>query len=218
MANALAAGLEELKVFLPEATLKNEIIFLDELLRWNRQINLTAVRDRQGALEKHLIDSLALLAYLPGAAQMLDIGSGAGLPGIPLAVARPELQVVSIDSVGKKISFQKHIKRLMKLGNLHPVHGRIEALDMALADHAQFDLAVARAFSSLEQLLKKATPWLQPEGELLAMKGPEGEDELRRLEPRLSVSGFQLKAVESYRLPFSQAERLLIRLKRTPLD
>jgi len=215
MCEALAEGLARLQIILPEEILKQEMTFLDELLRWNRRVNLTAIRDRREALEKHLIDSLILLAHLPEKANLLDMGSGGGLPGIPLAIARPGLQVVSVDSVGKKINFQKHVKRQMKLDNLLPIHARLEELAEQLPAEQRFELVVARAFASLEQMLELAAPWLQEGGRLLAMKGPDTAEEVRESEARLSGCGFRILAVEAYQLPFSRAERRLLRLQRT---
>lgn len=217
MPEVLAAGLAKLQVSLPEKILKAELDFLDELLRWNRHINLTAVRDRQDALEKHLLDALALLPYLPEAAHLLDMGSGGGLPGIPLAIARCGLQAVSVDSVGKKISFQKHIQRRLKLANLLPIHARLEELAATLPVVQRFDLVVARAFSSLDLMLNLARPWVKEGGELLAMKGPDVDEELREIDLSPQKYGFALSGRERYRLPFSRAERQLLRFKRIAL-
>ncbi len=186
--------------------------FLDELLRWNQRINLTAIRDRQEALEKHLIDSLLLLPELkPGS--LLDMGSGAGLPGIPLAMVLPELLVTSVDSVGKKINFQKHIKRKFKLNNFRPLHGRLEELSRLIPAGERFDQVVARAFSSFAQITTLAKPWLAEAGQILIMKGPEGAaewDEFSRL-PQAEL--YAIKQQKTYRLPVSKAERQLFRLE-----
>lgn len=210
MREALENGLAVFGVSLSEATIKKELDFLEELLRWNQQVNLTAIRDPREALEKHLIDSLVLLPLIPKAADLLDMGSGGGLPGIPLAIASPGTRVFSADSIGKKINFQKHIKRRQNLTNLYPLHSRLETLDEVLTPEVHFDLIVARAFSSLEQILKLAGPWLKKGGELLAMKGPEVESELLAAETQLAGVGFHLKAITRYQLPFSRAERQIL--------
>jgi 16S rRNA (guanine527-N7)-methyltransferase len=142
------------------------------------------------------------------------MGSGGGLPGIPLAIARPGLQVVSVDSVGKKINFQKHLKRTGNIANLQPIAARMETLNDSLAVDQRFDLAVSRAFSGFAQMLKLAAPWVQEGGELWAMKGPEAESELGEIEAQLPSFGFVLGAIANYRLPFSRAERRLVRFTR----
>ena len=211
------SGLGRLGVDIPEAIARQELLFLDELLRWNQRVNLTSIRNRDEAIEKHLLDSLALLPHVVAGDTLLDMGSGGGLPGIPLAIARPELIVTSVDSIGKKINFQKHIKRKLQLENLHPLQARLEDLDQVFAPDRRFSRVVARAFSSLEQICCLALPWLAVEGRLLVMKGPEGQEELRAMGEGLAVAGFALENSWQYRLPFSASERQLILLKKQPI-
>lgn len=188
--------------------------FLSELLRWNQRINLTAITDPGEATEKHIVDSLLLLPFLGETRSLLDMGSGAGLPGIPLQIACPDLEVVSVDSVGKKISFQRHIKRLLELDNFLPLQARLERLSEKLPQEKQFALITARAFSSLETIVTFATPWLSPTGKILAMKGPEGKAEVSAAKKIITGAGLSIEDVHEYRLPFSGAERQLVVLKR----
>lgn len=194
----------------PEA-LQAELVFLEELLRWNKRINLTSICNWNEALEKHLIDSLLLLPSIESGGRLLDMGSGGGLPGIPLAIARPDLQVVSVDSVGKKINFQKHIKRQLKLRNLEPINARLEYLSERISLEQPFDWVVARAFSSFDNILSLSEQWLKEGGQLLAMKGPEGKKEWRQAAGR---SCFQLKEVKEYNLPKTGAVRQLFILEK----
>ncbi len=203
-------GLAALNIDLPVAVKVAQLDFLRELLRWNQRINLTAIKDRQEALEKHLLDSLLLLEKLQGPGHLLDMGSGAGLPAIPLAIASPQLRVTSVDAVGKKITFQKHIKRLLQLDNLFPVQARLENLATEISPGQEFDQVVARAFAPLNKIFTLAAPCLKPGGELLAMKGPEGEVELATALSTMQSTGFTLAAVHHFFLPFSKAERQLL--------
>ncbi len=214
MADCFIDGLSLLSQRLSEGVIEKEILFLDELLRWNQQINLTSIRNRNEAIEKHLLDSLLLLPHIKGAKRLLDIGSGGGLPGIPLAIAEPSLQVVSVDSVGKKINFQKHIKRLLKLNNLSVIQSRIENLLQINPVQEKYDLVVSRAFSSLDTFIPYADQWLKPGGRLLAMKGPEGSEELAAASEVMVQYGFSDQVISTYALPFSHAERQLICLTR----
>ena len=214
MPDLFIEGLSQLGLNLSEETIEKEICFLDELLRWNQQINLTSIRNRDEAIEKHLLDSLLLLPYLKGAKRLLDMGSGGGLPGIPLAIAEPALQVVSVDSVGKKINFQKHIKRLLKLNNLTAIQSRIENLLQVDPAQEKYDLVVSRAFSSLDTSIHHADQWLKPGGRLLAMKGPEGREELAAASEVVEQYGFSIPAISVCTLPFSHAERQLISLTK----
>ena len=213
MSDVFIEGLSLLGLSLTEAVVQKEIDFLDELLRWNQRVNLTSIRDRDEAIEKHLLDSLLLLLHLDDSKHIMDMGSGGGFPGIPLAIANPALRVVSIDSVGKKINFQKHIKRLLQLDNLTILQSRVEALEKTCLEK-KYDLVVCRAFTSLEVAIKFASPWLTSGGRILAMKGPEGRDELRDAAGVLRQNEFDDPVVCSYHLPFSHAERQLLILKK----
>lgn len=187
--------------------------YLDELSRWNRRHNLTAIRDRKTAIETHLVDSLTLLPYLPADCRLLDFGSGAGLPGLPLRIARPDLQLTSLDAVGKKLAFQRHLARLLELSNIRFVHDRLETF-AAEADHRSFfERVIFRAVGEIEHFAPLVAPVLKPGGELIAMKGPEGMRDWTQL--RLApLPGFDNKACLRLSLPASSAERTLIFLKK----
>lgn len=214
MKDILTQGLKGSGLALDMETTKKLVLFLTELLRWNRQINLTSITDPNEATEKHLIDSLLLLPFLGGAKSLLDMGSGAGLPGIPLQIARPGLAICSVDSVGKKISFQRHIKRKLMLAGLTPLHCRLECLQDRLSPGQRFDVVTARAFAALDLIVPLAVPWLSSGGKILAMKGPEGESELPAAEKLCLQAGVSIESVHKYRLPFSGAERQVFVLSK----
>ncbi len=215
MSDQLADGLSLLGIELPEETIARELDFLDELLRWNQRVNLTSIRNRKEGIEKHLIDSLLLLPHLKGDGTLLDMGSGGGLPGLPLAIACSGLDVVSIDSIGKKVNFQKHAKRKYLLNNLLVLQSRVEDLAKTSIAQKRFDIVVSRAFSSLEDFLRYAAPWVRPGGRLIAMKGPEGATELADAKELMRTLAFGEAEICSYPLPFSRAERQLIIIERS---
>lgn len=208
----LQTALAQIDIVIDSEEEERLLHFLDELLRWNQSINLTAITDRDEALVKHLVDALTLLPLLRGDEILLDMGSGGGLPGLPLKIVRPGLDLTSVDAVAKKISFQKHIIRSFGLTGVVARHGRLEELgrEPALAGH--FDLVVARAFASLPDCLRLARPFLLPGGRLIAMKGPEGEKELRAAENEISSAGFSLQRIDRLHLPGDNGERTLITL------
>ncbi|MCW8858304.1 MAG: 16S rRNA (guanine(527)-N(7))-methyltransferase RsmG [Deltaproteobacteria bacterium] len=210
-------GLDVVGLSLDHDVVVKELTFLQELLRWNRKINLTSITDVEEAIEKHLLDSLCLINYLPPCRTILDMGSGAGLPGIPLALALPELGIVSVDSVGKKINFQKHIKRIMKLERFVALEARVETLATKIPA-VKIDLVTARAFTSIEQLIKLSSALLEPGGFLLAMKGPEGYREVQRVHHVVREAGFSEPEIIEYKLPFSSAERQLLLLRKNHLE
>ena len=217
MKKKLFDGAGALGIDLTEQGAEKLLLYLDELLKWNQQINLTSISDREQAVEKHLLDSLALIKVTEGGEKILDIGSGAGLPGIILALARPELTVFSVESVGKKHNFQKNIKRKLKIDNLIVYRTRIEDLGLSDVPYNSFDLVTARAFASLDLLLGVAEPWLKESGVLVAMKGPEGQEELQKIADVIKNKQMKSKSF-AYRLPYSGAERLLISLKKITVD
>lgn len=205
----LKDGLARLELEVGEAEQETLLWVLQELLRWNRTYNLTAITDAETAIEKHLIDSLTLLPCLGPAERLLDIGSGAGFPALPLKIVRPELEIVSVDAVAKKIRFQSHVARKLKLEKFRAWHGRIESLpDEPFGQ--QFDLVVARAFSSLPKLIELAQPCLAGGGQIIAMKGPEGDRELEEAADDMKRYGMTCKSHLKLTLPWSKSERQLL--------
>jgi len=181
------------------------------LLRWNRVHNLTAIQRPEQALSHHLLDSLSILPTLlrltqgqPG--RVIDVGSGGGLPGIPIAVAAPQFEVTLIDRVQKKIAFLQQAKTELGLFNLQPVHGRVEDYNAA-----PFDLVVARAFSSLVQLVRSTRRLIAADGHWCAMKGAVPAEELAAL-AQLKI-GARLTATIKLRVPRLDAERHLLVLE-----
>jgi len=183
---------------------------VDELLRWNPRRNLTAITGRDEVLEKHLVDSLTLLPFARQSTRLLDIGSGAGFPALPLKVVCPELEVVSVDAVGKKIDFQRHVVRTLGLQGFTALHARVETLTDY---HVGFDLVTARALCSLAELIALAEPFLASSGRLVAMKGPEGSREFSEQQEPLRQAGWSA-VLHRLHLPLSGAERCLIELTR----
>ena len=176
------------------------LAYLDLLARWNRTYNLTAVRDPREMVPRHLLDSLAMNAYLDGIATLADLGTGPGLPGIPLAIARPQLQVTLVEANGKKARFLREAVRTLGLDNAEVVESRIEALDRPGA----FDAITARALATLPQILGFGGHLLAPGGKLLAMKGARPDEEIAAL-PR----GWRLETLHKLTVPGLEGERHL---------
>lgn len=212
--HSLPALLAALGVDLDPQSLARLDWLADELLRWNRTHNLTAITDSLAVREKHLVDSLTLLPLLGAARRLLDVGSGAGFPALPLKIACPALEVVSVEAVGKKVAFQRHVVRTLQLAGFTAVHGRAEALSAHPLCGAGFDVVTARALGALPLLAELAAPCLAPGGRLIAMKGGEGEAELAATQDELIRLGWVCTGRHQLRLPVSGAERSLIVLER----
>jgi 16S rRNA (guanine527-N7)-methyltransferase len=206
----LEAGLRALA--LDTALAPPLLAYLALLLRWNQAYNLTAIRDPREMLTKHLLDSLAMhgavdeLAARGGA--LADLGTGAGLPGIPLAIAKPGLQVALVESNGKKARFLREAVRQLGLRNATVAESRIEAFDAPAA----FDAITARALATLPLILELGGHLLKPGGRLLAMKGVVPEDEIAMLPP-----GWRVEAIHPLAVPGLAAERHLVVVGRTTL-
>ena len=160
---------------------------LEELARWNRRFNLTAITDRADMVTHHLLDSLAVHRYLHGA-RIADVGTGAGFPGLPLALANPERRFTLIDSNGKKVRFVSHAAHALGLMNVETVQARVEAL----RPDAPFDTVLARAFAALPQLVRTVTPLCGPGTRVLALKGKWPQAELEALPPGWQAETFAL--------------------------
>lgn len=178
-ARQLHTGIAELGLGLTLATEEKLLAYLALLAKWNRTYNLTAVRDEAAMVAVHLLDSLAVLPHLGAIRSLADVGSGGGLPGIPLALARPELQVSLIESSQKKASFLKQAKIELGLANVSIECARAE--EVALA--SPFEAVISRAFSDLATFVLVAGHLLAPGGRLLAMKGVPPHEEIVGLPP-----------------------------------
>jgi 16S rRNA (guanine527-N7)-methyltransferase len=204
---ALAAGLDALGL---EATLAAPLsAYLDLLLRWNRTYNLTAVRDPREMVGKHLLDALSLVPHLPTQGRVADLGSGAGLPGIPLALARPMLTVTLVESNGKKARFLREVVRQLGLSHVQVAAARIEAFTPPADAAAGFDVVTARALAPLPELLRLGGHLIAPGGRFLAMKGAWPEPDGGPL-----PAGYAIEAVTALAVPGLDAERHLVTVCR----
>ncbi|GFO56797.1 ribosomal RNA small subunit methyltransferase G [Geomonas sp. Red276] len=208
----LAKGIAELGISLSSAQLTALDLFAEELKKWNRKINLTAIFDDQGIAVKHFVDSLTLLKVVNGGGKLLDIGSGGGFPCIPAKIALPDLDVLSVDSVVKKISFQKQAARLLKFERFEALHVRAEDLD---GDYAgAFDWVVSRAFSEIPLFVSMALPVLKETGTIVAMKGRNGAEEAAASEGELARMGARIEKVIEFPLPCSDEHRSLVLIRK----
>lgn len=204
----LKKGAAELGIELTAAQLKSLDLFAEELKKWNRKINLTAITDDEGIAVKHLVDSLSLLKVVRGPGRLLDIGSGGGFPGIPVKVVQPDLAIVSVDAVVKKISFQKQAVRLLGFEGFNALHVRAETLAADYPDY--FDWVVSRAFSDIPSFVAMALPVLKPEGRIVAMKGKNAAEEISAAEDAMQKLGVQVESVHDFALPCSGDARSLV--------
>ena len=203
---ALNSGLVALG-FAPEPLAGRLLDYVALLVRWNATYNLTAIRDPAEMVPKHLLDSLAIAPFVRG--RVADIGSGAGLPGIPLALALPDLAVTVVESNGKKARFLREAQRHLRLSNLAVAEARAESFPAA----APFDCLVSRAFGSLAEFVRVGAHLLADGGRLLAMKGMAPDDEIAAL-----PLGWTLAATHALDVPGLAARRHLLVIERVRND
>ena len=203
----LETGLDNMGITLPEEACRKLIDYLGLLGHWNRVFNLTAVRDADAMLSKHVLDSLAVLPYI-GKGSVLDVGSGAGLPGIPLAVALPDTRFVLIDSNGKKARFLTQAKITLELDNVEVVNQRVEAYFPMMDDHRiYFDAVIARAYASTGEILQNTAHLHKPETRILIMQG--------KLDNKIDLPGYVLKNSHTLNVYGLDAARHLLELEKT---
>ena len=187
LATMLAQAIDELGLTLSAQQQRTLLLYLDQLLLWNKAYNLTAITDPVEALIKHIIDCLAIITHLP-AGNLLDIGTGAGLPAVIIAICQPERQCSALDSNQKKVRCIKQISSELELGNIQPIAARIEAHE------GQYKVVTSRAFASLTDFVAAAAPRLAGDGYLCAMKGKAPTfDELQALAQQWQIKTIKLK-------------------------
>ena len=201
----LTAGSAELGLTLSPQTLDRMIAFRDLLARWNRVYNLTAVRDPRAMIERHLLDSLTVAPYLQGL-RCLDVGTGAGLPGIPLALAVPERHFTLVDSQAKRIRFLRQVAVELEIPNVEIVHSRVEEFQ----PEQRFDTVVSRAFSRLDDFVALAGRLCASNGQLLAMKGAKNREEWS-----LEAGAWVIDSVFDLHVPGLAGERHLVCVRST---
>jgi 16S rRNA (guanine527-N7)-methyltransferase len=196
---------ERFGIALDDASAAKLIRLLDELDDWNQRMNLTAIRERSQQITKHLLDSLSIQPFLRGS-RVCDVGTGAGFPGIPLAIVNPALQFTLLDSTAKKLKFIDHVAQLLELDNISTVHTRAENY----RPHERFDVVVSRAVGPVVQFVNWAGHLCVGGGRLLAMKGRYPHDEIGKL-----PNGWKLAAVHRLEIPGLDEERHLVEICRS---
>lgn len=206
-AHLLSEGARLLGVQLPADAVRRFDIYLEELRLWSRIVRLVSRTESEVVIRKHIFDSLAISPLIPPCSRLIDLGSGAGFPGLVLAIAIPSLDVVLVEARRKKVSFLKEVIRKTTAANASVCEGRAETLAEKESLRASFGIVTSRATWSLEEFLRFANPFVSPGGVALAMKGPRVDTELFGLDKHLQNIGFCLKRRYAYTLPFGGERR-----------
>lgn len=202
----LEAGLRELNLNCSSLQLEKLLKYLELLQRWNKAFNLTAIRDPLQMVRLHLLDSLAIHPYVQGLKSIIDVGTGPGLPGIPLAILNPEINFTLLDSNGKKTRFLFQAINELKLTNASEINHRVEAYQ----SNQLFDAVISRAFSSISDMLNQCDHLVSDQGCFLAMKGKKPDSELSQM-----TKAYKVVEVSEVNVPLIDSERHLIKIIKT---
>jgi 16S rRNA (guanine527-N7)-methyltransferase len=200
----LASGLEALSLSLSSEQQEQLVDYVLLIDKWNKAYNLTSVRCPKQMMVKHILDSLAIVPHLTGN-KIIDVGTGPGLPGMPLAIAFPDKSFTLLDSLGKRVRFMTQCVHTLKLNNVTPIQSRVEALKPA----TPFDIVLSRAFASLKDMLHWCEHLVNSDGQFLALKGQFPEDELKEVSDH-----YQVIKTESLTVPNLVGERHLVWIKK----
>lgn len=214
MTELLVKGAAEFGITLEDHQVDQFIKFKELLIEWNQKINLTAIEDDRDVIIKHFIDSLSILPFMKKpSARIIDVGTGAGFPGIPLKIADAGLEVTLLDSLDKRVKYLREVVDILDLKQIQALHGRAEDFGVHLQHREKYDFAVARAVASMPVLLEYCLPFVKVGGYFIAMKGSNTE-EMNTSEKALKLLGGTIEKASEFTLPFSDIKRSIILVKK----
>ena len=212
----LSQGANELNIELTPDIAQAMLKYMDFMLEWNEKVNLTTITQPEEVIIKHFLDSLTLIATVEigSNSKIIDVGTGAGFPAIPLKLVRPDIKLTMLDSLGKRVNFLKEACAHVGIKGAECLHGRAEDLAQNPDYREKFDIATARAVAGLNVLCEYCLPFVKVGGHFLAMKGPDVMEELKAAEKAISVLGGKINAVKSFKLPFSDITHSIVVIEK----
>lgn len=209
---------KKLNIELSDEMIKQFMTYKNLLQEWNEKINLTAITEDREVIIKHFIDSLTIVKNIPENAYLIDVGTGAGFPGIPVKIVRKDVKVVLLDSLNKRLNFLNEVINTLGLEDIETVHGRAEDAGNNPKYREQFDVATARAVANLATLSELCTPFIKVGGSFICMKG-NAEEEIKNAQNALKVLNMKEENVERFKLEEVDSERMILiysKVKNTP--
>ena len=189
-------------------------VYMELLREWNEKINLTAITDEEGILVKHFFDSCSISEFVDNNSKIIDVGTGAGFPGLPLKIVNDTLNLTLVDSLNKRINFLNEVKDKLGLKNVETVHGRAADIGIDNKYREKYDFAVSRAVAELRILVEYLLPLVKVGGKVIAMKGPNIDEEVENAKKAVKLLGGEIERIESFRLGNTDNERTVIIIKK----
>lgn len=206
-----------INIELSEEQVNQFYAYMKMIQEWNEKINLTAILEPKEMILKHFIDSITILGDIKGNAKIVDVGTGAGFPGIPIKIVRPDTEIILLDSLNKRINFLNNVIEELKLNRIKAVHSRAEEFGINNQYRESFDVAVSRAVAPMNILLEYLLPAVKFGGICICMKGPEIDEEIKKSKNALDVLGGKIEKIQKIELVNSGNERTLIRVRKTKI-
>jgi len=188
--------------------------YMKLLLEWNEKINLTAITDENEILLKHFVDSLTVLKYIKEDDKIIDVGTGAGFPGIPMAIMMPNTKITLLDSLNKRINFLNEVIKELNLKNVETIHSRSEDCGKDILYREKYDISIARAVANLSTLSEYLLPFVKIDGKMICMKGSEVEEELNNSKYAIKELGGEISLQDEFCLPDTDIKRNIIVIKK----
>ena len=213
--NEMDIYLKELNINLNKTQIEQFYKYMNILLKWNKIMNLTAITDPKEIIIKHFIDSITVLKELGEKDTIIDVGTGAGFPGIPIKIVFPETKIILLDSLNKRVNFLNEVIKELKLKNIEAIHGRAEEYGQNKIHREKYDVAIARAVAPLNILLEYLMPFVKVAGKCIAMKGPNTKEEIKSSQNAIKVLGGNLVKVKEFNLIKEDIKRSIIIIEKT---
>ncbi len=218
--NYLRTEIEKIGIHLEDKQVQQFLVYYELLTEWNKVMNLTAITDFKEVVQKHFVDSLSLIKAVDGSflqkkgISMIDIGTGAGFPGIPLKIVFPNLKVTLLDSLNKRIKFLNEVTGKLELRNITAIHGRAEDFAKQKEYREQFDLSVSRAVANLATLSEYSLPYVKKGGFFFSYKAENIEEEIELSENAIKILGGRIDEVIKFNLPDSDVKRAIVKIEK----
>lgn len=210
----MTENLKELNIELTEKQLEQFYEYMNILIEWNKVMNLTNITEPIEVIQKHFVDSLTVLKHIKETDMIIDVGTGAGFPGIPIKIAFPKTKIVLLDSLNKRIKFLNEVIAKLKINDVEAMHGRAEELAHNKIYREKYDIAIARAVAPLNVLSEYLLPFIKVNGIAICMKGSKGKEEAKNGEKAIEILGGKIKEIKEFELPNTDICRTILILEK----